>query len=212
MQPSPGIHILSGLAGSSNTYIIDEEILIDPGLEEFSKNLAAAIKADGLDVKKIKLIIDTHGHYDHASANTFFKNLTCAKICAHKLDKEKIESGKGSVYELFSTKPEISKVDKVLEDGEIIKTKNHTFKILHTPGHTSGSICLYDEEKKILISGDTLFADSFGRTDLPTGSREEMTKSLKKISKMNIELLLPGHGETFSGNVGNIAAKLADFV
>jgi glyoxylase-like metal-dependent hydrolase (beta-lactamase superfamily II) len=196
MELSKGIYIFSGIGGSSNTYLIDEELIIDPGLEEFAGKLALSIKARGMDIKKIKFIIDTHGHYDHMSANSFFKNLTGAKICAYRFDREKIEAGKGSAYEFFSERLVLSKVDRILEDGEIIPTRNCRFKVIHTPGHTSGSICLYDKEKKILISGDTIFKDGFGRTDLETGSEEEMKKSLEKLSKLDVKLILPGHGET----------------
>jgi hydroxyacylglutathione hydrolase len=212
MEVSKGIHLFAGISGSSNTYLIDEEILIDPGIEEFSGKLSEAIKSIGFDLKKINLIIDTHGHYDHSSANSFFKNLTGAKICAHKLDTEKIETGLGSAYEFFSAKPESSKIDRFLEDGEIIKTKNHTFKTIHTPGHTSGSICLYDEKNKILISGDTIFSDGFGRTDLPTGSEKEMADSLRKIEKLGAKILLPGHGEIFEGDVSEVLARFGDIL
>jgi glyoxylase-like metal-dependent hydrolase (beta-lactamase superfamily II) len=199
MEVSKGIHFFSGRGGSSNTYLIDQEILVDPGLDEFSGNLAKAIKAEDHDIKKIKIIIDTHGHYDHASANIFFKKLSGAKLCAHKNDAEKIETGKGSCFEFFSQSPVVSKIDKFLEDGETIKTENHTFKVIHTPGHTSGSICLYEENNKILVSGDTLFAEGFGRTDLESGSEKELKASLKKIAGIKIKLLLPGHGEIFKG-------------
>jgi len=200
MELPKGIYLFSGLGGSSNSYLIDEELLVDPGLEKFSGKLAQTIAARGLDIKKIKFIIDTHGHYDHTSSNSFFKNLSGAKICAHRFDREKIETGKGSACEFFSEKPVISSVDKLLGDGEIINTKNYTFKIVHTPGHTSGSICLYDEKRKLLISGDTIFKDGFGRTDLDTGSDEDMENSLKKLSKLDVKIILPGHGEIFEGD------------
>jgi glyoxylase-like metal-dependent hydrolase (beta-lactamase superfamily II) len=102
------------------------------------------------------------------------------------------------------------KVEKKLKEGDEI----FGFKVLHTPGHTKGSICLLDAKDKILISGDTIFADGVGRTDLPGGSEEDMEKSLEKLSSLKIEKILPGHGEPVLKNgekaIKNIINSVAE--
>jgi glyoxylase-like metal-dependent hydrolase (beta-lactamase superfamily II) len=83
------------------------------------------------------------------------------------------------------------KVAAKLKEGDEI----FGFKVLHTPGHSPGSICLFDPKAKILISGDTVFSDGVGRIDLPGGSEADMEKSLERISQLKVEKILPGHGE-----------------
>jgi len=212
MRICKGICTFGGTGSSSNIYLIDGELLVDTGLESSFNEIFDEMKCEGVDFKKIKFIVNTHGHYDHASANENFRKVTNAKVCAHKNEAEKIEKGSGSCYEFFSYSPELSEVDVPLENETELKTRNHTFKVIHTPGHTSGSICLYEPEKKILITGDTLFEDSFGRTDLPTGSRKELLDSLNKLQGLEVKLLLPGHGRVFIGEAGQVKAKIKEIL
>jgi glyoxylase-like metal-dependent hydrolase (beta-lactamase superfamily II) len=208
MEISPGIHIFEGEGVCSNIYLIDEEILVDTGILGGFEAILDEMKSENIDFSKISVIINTHGHYDHIGGNKEFKKLTNARICAHRLAAKKIESGKGSCFEIFRGEPAISKVNSHLETGNQIVSKRHAFNVVHTPGHTDGGICLYEPERKILISGDTLFSDSIGRTDLPTGSLLDMVRSLKKIKKMQIDLLLPGHGSIRDRDIKGLVASI----
>jgi glyoxylase-like metal-dependent hydrolase (beta-lactamase superfamily II) len=111
-----------------------------------------------------------------------------------------LENG-SNLAEMFGAVSRTITVDRSLRDKNVIKTQNFSFEVVHTPGHTPGSICLYDKMKKILISGDTLFEDSIGRTDLQGGNKQDMQKSLQRLSKLDINYLLPGHGEPKIGGI-----------
>ena len=95
---------------------------------------------------------------------------------------------------------EYPSIDSVLHNDEVIDIKPFSLRVIHTPGHTKGSVCFYDEEQKLLFSGDTLFKDACGRTDLQGGSEEQLIESLLNLKFLDFEILLPGHGVVFKGN------------
>jgi hydroxyacylglutathione hydrolase len=152
---------------SSRVYLIKrkkENILIDTGSIFARKELKKNLKKLKLIPEKINKIILTHKHFDHTGNISLFKN---AKIYCNKID--------------FKKKNII----------DIKKLKDKEFKIIKTPGHTKGSICIL--YKDILFSGDTLFNRGVGRTDLPGGNQSELKKSLQKLSKLKYSILCPGH-------------------
>jgi len=126
-------------------------------------------------------IINTHCHFDHISANEKIKKETGAKILIHRAEKDFINF----------------KADGFLEEGDEIKIGDSILKVLHTPGHTKGSICLIGNN--FIFTGDTLFKEGYGRTDLPEGSQKNLEESLEKLSKLLRPgiTVYPGHGEIF---------------
>lgn len=194
MQVYKGIILTGGIGYDSNIYLIDNEVLVDTGTGIFFNEIKEELENLKIDLNGIHTIVNTHCHFDHSGGDKNFRDLCNAKIAIHEKDKEALETGEGTLAELFGKKQKAVTVDYVLKEGDKIKTKNFNFVVISTPGHTKGSICLYEKNKKILISGDTIFADSVGRTDFPSGSLEDLIKSLKKLSKLNIMYLLPGHG------------------
>jgi glyoxylase-like metal-dependent hydrolase (beta-lactamase superfamily II) len=173
----------------SNIYLIGKDTLIDSGTGSNFVRLYDIFKRMKLDFEGIKTIVNTHMHWDHIGGNGFFSN---AKIHIHERDAPVLEKGdagmSNSAY--FNGRMKPMKVASKLKDGDEILG----FKVLHTPGHTQGSICLFDPKNKILVSGDTLFADGVGRIDLPGGSETDMEKSLERLASLNIDKILPGHG------------------
>ena len=183
----------------TNTYIVyDDEsreaILIDPATASHVKAspIFKFIQKCSLDMKCIVL---THCHGDHICGVDIIKELLDIPVSIYSTDEPgyKIDNIAYSSY-LGLPHPK-SQIDFVLDDGDEITLGNYSLKIIHTPGHTQGSICLYAECINTLFSGDTVFADSYGRTDLPTGSQEEMaltlTSLIEKFPDVNIA---PGHG------------------
>lgn len=176
----------------TNCYILASEkeklcCIIDPGYNGEKINET---------IKKLNLvpimIINTHGHFDHIGANNFFD----LPVYIHKYDEEFLKDPEKNLSSLFST-PYICKNNLILlEDEDIIKIGGLKIEIIHTPGHTPGSICLHLED--ILFTGDTIFSDGIGRTDFPKGDEELLIKSIKeKIIKLPNEVIIyPGHGET----------------
>lgn len=177
----------------SNCYLVNRELLIDAGTGFHPKILVRELHEIGLFLEDIKRIVLTHAHFDHAGGIHLFKN---AKVGAHREDAETIERGSSeSMAQMFSAKMKPRKLDFALEDNDVLKSGEIKLKIIHTPGHTKGSICLYDEKSKMLFSGDTVFAEGFGRMDLPGGSSKEMKQTLERLAKLDIGMILPGHGD-----------------
>ncbi|MBI2579880.1 MAG: MBL fold metallo-hydrolase [Candidatus Aenigmarchaeota archaeon] len=193
------IHLLQGIDEDCNVYVIDGEVMIDAGTGKFFPEMKGEMEKT--DTSALKSIINTHYHFDHTGGSKKFRDWLGAEICIHSKDREYMENG-NTLAEMFGEKPRITTVDSVLKEKGVIKTKNFRFEILHTPGHTPGSVCLYEREKCILISGDTIFEGNFGRTDLPGGSMEDMMKSLKKLSELKVSYLFPGHGSIKIGGIG----------
>ena len=206
MKIEDGIFLLDGAEFDSNMFCINNEILIDCGSGFFVEETLGQMEEYGIDPKKIKYIVITHAHFDHCGGAKEWKKITGAKILVHEKDREALETGKRVMAEVFGAEYTPVKADKVLKEGDTIKAGNYSFKVIHTPGHTPGSICLWDEKNKVLISGDTLFLDGIGRTDIEGGDEKQMKKSLKKIKALgDIAVLLPGHGAPASKR--NIYAK-----
>jgi hydroxyacylglutathione hydrolase len=141
----------------------------------------------------LKLIVTTHGHWDHSGDNARVAEHTGAQIAVHPLDAHRL-TNPSPMWAPFEIPPCVPAVD--LEEGGEIRFGSVRLEVLHTPGHTEGSICLLDADAGRLYSGDTLFAGSFGRVDLPGGSAEAMVASLDRLRCLDETLtVLPGHGQ-----------------
>lgn len=187
-----GISVIKELEIDANIYIIDGEVIVDTGTGKFFSDMKAKIE-DKLQPEKIKKIICTHYHYDHTGGANDFREWLGAKVMIHEADSQFLESGK-TLSEFYGKHPVPVTVDGVLRNKDHIVTDNFNFEIISTPGHTPGSICLYEKDKKILISGDTIFSDNIGRCDLNGGNINDMLTSLVKLHGLPVEYLLPGHG------------------
>jgi glyoxylase-like metal-dependent hydrolase (beta-lactamase superfamily II) len=199
MQVFKGIYLIKGYGYDSNVYLVDNELVVDTGSGNAFAEMRSEIK-DKCDVTKVKTILNTHNHFDHTGGDQKFRDWLKAEIVIHENDRDALENG-SNLAEMFGAVSRTITVDRSLRDKNVIKTQNFSFEVVHTPGHTPGSICLYDKMKKILISGDTLFEDSIGRTDLQGGNKQDMQKSLQRLSKLGINYLLPGHGEPKIGGI-----------
>jgi glyoxylase-like metal-dependent hydrolase (beta-lactamase superfamily II) len=186
------IRIVVGDIGT-NCYLLvsGEEIgVIDPGFES-EKILAQAENLPG----KITHIINTHGHIDHISANQQIQQATGAKIYIHKDDADMLRHPAKNLSLLMGNIVQSPKANMLLDEGDIIKIGQVNLKVICTPGHTKGGICLISE--KYAFTGDTLFLDSIGRTDFPGADEEQMYTSLKKLKHILTDdmIIYPGHGE-----------------
>jgi glyoxylase-like metal-dependent hydrolase (beta-lactamase superfamily II) len=160
-----------------------EAIIIDPGLD-FKAEAQPIFNYVDKEKLKIKSIVNTHGHSDHINGNGIMQKKYAVPICIHELDYSFLEA----LEEHGAPK------DILLKDGDTVKFGNVCLKVMHTPGHTMGSICLVGD--KIMFSGDTLFAGSIGRTDFPESSPGDMDATLRKLVGLPDGLFVyPGHGE-----------------
>jgi glyoxylase-like metal-dependent hydrolase (beta-lactamase superfamily II) len=175
-----------------NTYLLwDEETLeaacLDPGGPP--EELLTEIKDKKL---KLKYIILTHGHYDHIGGVNTLQENTGALVAVHTTDAALLTNPALNLSSLFGQKV-IVKADQLLSDGEVLCLGANMLKTYHTPGHTQGSMVIHGSG--ILFSGDTLFAGSVGRTDLPTGNQSTLNRSLRKLLQFHDGTrVFPGHG------------------
>ena len=171
-------------AYAENAYCIDGELLIDPG-----DDLPTLARLAG----GITAILLTHGHFDHMLAAEELQKRTGVPVYVHPLDVPMLSDASLSAYN-----PEVSSLP---QPGHIACTAYPEslfgFRVLHTPGHTPGSVCLYHEGEKVLFSGDTLFRAGFGRTDLAGGSMHQLLSSLRTLLALPRDVrVYPGHGES----------------
>ena len=140
----------------------------------------------------LRLIVSTHGHWDHVGDNAAVAAHTGAEIAVHPLDRDRLVHP-APLWAPFEIPPSVPAVD--LAEGGEIRFGSIRLSVLHTPGHTEGSVCLMAPDAGFLLSGDTLFAGGWGRVDLPGGSAEAMAASIARLAGLDDRLaVLPGHG------------------
>jgi glyoxylase-like metal-dependent hydrolase (beta-lactamase superfamily II) len=175
-----------------------EGVVVDAGGD--AAGIIAAVERHGLNIGQI---ITTHGHFDHVGANRALVERFGARLLIHAADAPLMERSV-DVARSYGMQGESSPLpDAFLTDGMEIPFGTCRMQVLHTPGHTQGGCCLYLEAEKRVITGDTLFADSIGRTDLPGGSHEQLLQSIRtKLFTLPDDVTAyPGHGpETTIGH------------
>lgn len=183
--------LTTGMLGS-NCYILadgGECAVIDPGagIDE----IMGVIDKENL---KVKYIILTHAHIDHMISVDELRNRTGAKLLLHEKEVRALKSSFYNGSLLFGLKNIFNAADEVLKDGDVLEVGSLKLEIIHTPGHTSGGICI--KVRNVVFTGDTLFRMSVGRTDLGDGVNEHLMDSLKnKLMKLEDDTVVyPGHG------------------
>ncbi len=175
-----------------NCYMLSDDdtcILIDPG-DEPQTILGM------LGGRKPDLIIITHHHLDHIGALAKIVEATGAPVACYVDEAPKILNPEPADQAQRQGISGVEKIDKLLEDGEVFTVGNVSLKAIHTPGHTEGGMCIFDEADGALFSGDTLFYRTHGRTDFPGGDAKKMEESLLKLSELPADtMVFPGHGQ-----------------
>jgi glyoxylase-like metal-dependent hydrolase (beta-lactamase superfamily II) len=168
-----------------------ECMVIDPGAEV--QKLLEVIERHGF---KVKQIVITHGHIDHVAGAMQLKRLTGAPILMNKNDSEQLKLLDIQAAWIGIPSPGAVTIDQSVASGDVLKAGDLEASVMHTPGHTEGSSCLYFQREKKLIAGDTLFAGSIGRTDLPGGDFKKMLSSLHNtlLTLPDETEVVPGHG------------------
>jgi hydroxyacylglutathione hydrolase len=176
--------VFAYLLGDTST---GEALVIDP-----AANIDEIIAQADQNKVKIQYIVNTHGHVDHIAGNLDMKNKTGAKIIIHESDAEMLTSTPAMILKMFGAKQSPT-ADRTVQDGDILSVGGISLKVLHTPGHSPGSMSLYTEG--YVFTGDTLFVGGVGRTDLPGGSGQVMARSIqqKLCTLPDDTMVMPGH-------------------
>lgn len=216
-----GVYFIEGrddMIPDSHVYIIGmpeskDLSLIDTGLRGKGAYKINAVKELGIDPLDIKRVIMTHTHLDHLSGfNEIRESIPDIELWVHTSEAEQLEMGDDrTVYgmDMFKNMCQAQysledgffkyEVQRKLNDGDIIDTGDMSWKVLHIPGHSAGCIALYNEDKKVLIPGDVVYADyAIGRFDLYGADPGALRDSLLRLSELDVDILLPGHNRIMS--------------
>ena len=180
-----------------NCYILadpetKEAFVIDPGGD--AEVIRRVVEVEGL---KVKYIVNTHGHFDHVGADGRLREAFAGSVLAiHGLDSRLLADAHEHGVIFGARLDKQPAPDRLLEDGTVLSAGSLSLRVIHTPGHTQGGVCLFEEKEGLLFTGDTLFAGSVGRTDFPGGSFEDLMSSIvDKVLPLGDEVkVYPGHG------------------
>ena len=194
-------HYVVGQVQTNCYIVINEEnkecFIIDPGAS--AKQLAERIRKDGFTPVAVLL---THGHFDHAGAAEELAKEFGVKVYAHEAEKDTLQNPQKNVSWMVGAS-ESYHADVFLKDEEVITLAGFEIKVLHTPGHTEGGCCYYVASESVVFTGDTLFAQSVGRTDFPGGSMSQIVRSiteklmtLNEVGNLETDIMVyPGHND-----------------
>lgn len=203
------VHKITASPYVANAYLVEAErpVLVDVGIDpDFVLNAIKGI----IDPDSLEYIILTHCHYDHTAGTAQLAEQTNASVVIHQRDADLLDDNHATASSLFEVCSPNIKPDMLLHGGEILDLGDLNLKVIHTPGHTSGGICLYGS--KLLFSGDTIFSNGgIGRTDMPGGDSTALANSIKLLTTLDIDAIYPGHGEAVHKNVNIHMRKSLEF-
>lgn len=192
------LKVISPLGIETNCYIVKDEktsetMVIDPG-GEIDKIIEML---NILEIKELKYIYLTHCHGDHISALSELKKEKGGKVLIHRDDKDGLKNSDINLSEYIGAGVIEIESDIIVDDNDLIHLGDVEFKVIHTPGHTKGSSCLYCEKENLIFSGDTVFRGAWGRTDLPTSDFGSIISSItnKIMTLPDKTVIYPGHGK-----------------
>ena len=199
VELKPNIYLFPSQLPGSHAYLIrgsSKNVLIDTSMRAYFSQLTAHLEELGLQPKDIHFVILTHEHFDHIGATSFL--FDTAVVAAHRLAANKFE-----LQDEFVTMDKLGNAPTRdfrahiwLEDNTLIDLGNYKLRALHTPGHTSGCLCLYEPNEQLLFSGDTVFAKGTISDIAASGNVSDYVNSLQRLASLRIRQLYPGHGHT----------------
>ncbi|NPA24889.1 MAG: MBL fold metallo-hydrolase [Deltaproteobacteria bacterium] len=193
----PGIFQLAGWMPDCHSYVIrgkEKNLLIDTGLPQAGEAIRTSLGEIGLALEDIDLVVLSHEHLDHiGSAPLFFAT---AMIATHRLAAMKIrlQDEFAMMNQLFGLSADGFRVDICLEGGSVIQAGNYNLTVIHTPGHSSGSICLYEADQRLVFTGDTVLTEGNIGGVFGSGSISDYIESIERLKMLQVDAYYPGHG------------------
>lgn len=208
------IRYLAGMDFDSNIYLLSGEdpILVDAGTgmhhQEVLRWLSSISKRN-----KVRRIVLTHRHYDHTGGAAALAKELEAEVLMHPLDAPAVREGdpRQTLSYMFGVPGQPVEVTEIRE-GDRISTGDALFEVIHTPGHTSGGLSLFDKENKALVPGDTVFVGGVGRWDLPSGNFEQLVSSVKKLLSLAPQEIYPGHGDICQAGAQEVISEALKYL
>jgi glyoxylase-like metal-dependent hydrolase (beta-lactamase superfamily II) len=197
------VHYIAGVGYESNVYLLEDEdpIIVDTGGGMYADTALEEVSRI-VPLKKVERIVLTHSHLDHLGGAQAFQEATGGRIYLHEAEAMPLMAGDTTylLRNMFDTR--LGKLDIApLKAGEKLKCGKDELVVLHTPGHSPGSIALYDKEKSSAVVGDTVFCDGgVGRWDLPGGDLAQLIGSIKRLGELGLKNMYPGHGSYAEGD------------
>jgi len=197
------VHYIPGVGYDSNVYLLDDEdpIIVDTGTGAYADTVIGEI-SKLVPLRKIGRIVLTHSHYDHIGGAAEFQKATGSRIYLHEEEAGRIMEGDYSLTLSDTFGDKLGKLDiEPLRAGQRLKTGSSELEVIHTPGHSPGSIVLLGRKSSSAVVGDTVFCDGgVGRWDLPGGDLQKLLSSLKSILNLGLKNMYPGHGSYADGD------------
>ena len=207
IEVAPGIFQILGYKRSAHCYAIKgsrRNVMIDAGLPNTFDHTQDCLAQIGLAPQAISLVLLTHEHIDHAGGAALMP--ASCMVAAHRLAANKLalKDEFSLMNHAFSIETDHFEVDLWLEQGSVIDLGSHQLEIIHTPGHCSGAICIYERSHRALFSADTIMAEGIVGGVLGSGNVSDYVNSLRRLRSLRVDLLLPGHGRNSTKVLENL--------
>lgn len=212
---APGVHRIAGASRAAHCYVLRgtrRVALVDTGLPGTTAHVVAGLAQLGLAPADVDLVALTHEHVDHSGGAPFFAGRSLIACHAHAASKLQLAEEFSLMNKVYDERVQPFEADVLLEDGSVLDLGGIRLEVIHTPGHCSGAICLYEPRHRLLLSADTIMAGGIVGGVLVSGNISDYIASLDRLSRLRIDRLLPGHGKLSSDAEGDLVAGRARLV